>query len=330
MGGAGIGDEPVRGRDVVLVERGEGLLERRRSTSTGPRAHLGERCPPRRRPGDLRTDRSQLPGARRVPGSGASADLGGGARTVERRERPTDATGQAVELADRRRRPRSGSVREARRRSRRGPCRPAPARGRGRGRSASSTSAASATSRAVEDERAGRECRPRDRDRRRRGAGRAPPSRPATARSARVPIMGRWTSPPRSARCRRRSSTSTSTDPFVPRRPSSWRREIGLSLDLAEARRRMIGPERCADQAELLTYFDLPIALLQTADALRRVTEELDRRPRRRRDPIRGGALGAAPPPRARPRRARRARGRGAVPCRRARRPSGPPCRSSA
>jgi len=50
---------------------------------------------------------------------------------------------------------------------------------------------------------------------------------------------------------------------------------IGLPLDLDEARRRMIGPERCADQAELLTFFDLPLALLQTADALQRVTEEL-------------------------------------------------------
>jgi adenosine deaminase len=51
--------------------------------------------------------------------------------------------------------------------------------------------------------------------------------------------------------------------------------DIGQALDLEGARRRMIGPERCADQADLLTYFDLPIALLQTADALRRVTEEL-------------------------------------------------------
>jgi adenosine deaminase len=52
-------------------------------------------------------------------------------------------------------------------------------------------------------------------------------------------------------------------------------REVGLGLDLAEARRRMVGPERCADQAELLTFFDLPISLLQTPAALRRVTGEL-------------------------------------------------------
>lgn len=51
--------------------------------------------------------------------------------------------------------------------------------------------------------------------------------------------------------------------------------EIGMELDLAAARSRMIGPERCADQAELLSFFDLPIALLQTADALERVTAEL-------------------------------------------------------
>lgn len=50
---------------------------------------------------------------------------------------------------------------------------------------------------------------------------------------------------------------------------------IGLELTGDEARRRMVGPERCADQAELLTYFDLPITLLQTAEALERVTGEL-------------------------------------------------------
>jgi adenosine deaminase len=50
---------------------------------------------------------------------------------------------------------------------------------------------------------------------------------------------------------------------------------IGTELTLEEARRRMVGPPRCRDQAELLSYFDLPIALLQTADALERVTREL-------------------------------------------------------
>jgi adenosine deaminase len=49
----------------------------------------------------------------------------------------------------------------------------------------------------------------------------------------------------------------------------------GLELDLDEARRRMVAPERCASQAELLTFFDLPISLLQTADALERVAAEL-------------------------------------------------------
>ncbi len=51
--------------------------------------------------------------------------------------------------------------------------------------------------------------------------------------------------------------------------------EIGLTLTLAEARQRLIGPPRCRDQAELLTYFDLPIRLLQSASALRRVAAEL-------------------------------------------------------
>ena len=51
--------------------------------------------------------------------------------------------------------------------------------------------------------------------------------------------------------------------------------DIGMSLTLEEASRRMVGPERCADQAELLTFFDLPIALLQTAPALERAAAEL-------------------------------------------------------
>jgi len=51
--------------------------------------------------------------------------------------------------------------------------------------------------------------------------------------------------------------------------------DAGMGLTLDEARARMVGPPRCRDQAELLTYFDLPIALLQTAAALRRVTAEL-------------------------------------------------------
>jgi adenosine deaminase len=51
--------------------------------------------------------------------------------------------------------------------------------------------------------------------------------------------------------------------------------DIGMSLTPQEASRRMAGPERCADQAELLTFFDLPIALLQTAPALERAAAEL-------------------------------------------------------
>jgi adenosine deaminase len=52
-------------------------------------------------------------------------------------------------------------------------------------------------------------------------------------------------------------------------------RAIGMPLDLEEARRRLVGPDRCDSQAQLLQYFDLPIALLQTVDALERVTAEL-------------------------------------------------------
>lgn len=50
---------------------------------------------------------------------------------------------------------------------------------------------------------------------------------------------------------------------------------IGVELTLDDARTRMVGPARCANQAELLTFFDLPISLLQTAEALERVTAEL-------------------------------------------------------
>ena len=50
---------------------------------------------------------------------------------------------------------------------------------------------------------------------------------------------------------------------------------IGVSLSLDEARLRMVAPPRCANQAELLSFFDLPIALLQTDTALRRAAVEL-------------------------------------------------------
>jgi len=50
---------------------------------------------------------------------------------------------------------------------------------------------------------------------------------------------------------------------------------IGLSISLEDAKQRMVAPPRCANQAELLTYFDLPIALLQTDTALRRAAVEL-------------------------------------------------------
>lgn len=51
--------------------------------------------------------------------------------------------------------------------------------------------------------------------------------------------------------------------------------EAAIDLTLEDARARMVGPERCADQAELLSFFDLPISLLQTRPALERVTAEL-------------------------------------------------------
>jgi adenosine deaminase len=40
-------------------------------------------------------------------------------------------------------------------------------------------------------------------------------------------------------------------------------------------RRRLVAPRRCADQAEYLRAFDLPIALLQDEEALEQVAREL-------------------------------------------------------
>jgi adenosine deaminase len=52
--------------------------------------------------------------------------------------------------------------------------------------------------------------------------------------------------------------------------------DAGIALaSVADARQRLVAPAHCRDQAELLTYFDLPIALLQTAAALTRVSAEL-------------------------------------------------------
>ncbi len=50
---------------------------------------------------------------------------------------------------------------------------------------------------------------------------------------------------------------------------------IGMPLTLDDARRRMVGPERCRDQAELLGFFELPLTLLQTAESLERAAAEL-------------------------------------------------------
>ncbi|HEY7737695.1 MAG TPA: adenosine deaminase [Candidatus Limnocylindria bacterium] len=49
----------------------------------------------------------------------------------------------------------------------------------------------------------------------------------------------------------------------------------GIDLTLDGARRRLVAPVRCRDQADLLSYFELPISLLQSPDALRRAAREL-------------------------------------------------------
>ncbi|MEA2623046.1 MAG: adenosine deaminase [Chloroflexota bacterium] len=54
-------------------------------------------------------------------------------------------------------------------------------------------------------------------------------------------------------------------------------RERGLDegMDVDAMRARLTAPERCQSQAELLRAFDLPIALMQDAEALERITGEL-------------------------------------------------------
>ncbi len=51
--------------------------------------------------------------------------------------------------------------------------------------------------------------------------------------------------------------------------------EAGIDLTLEDAERRLVAPARCSDQADLLTYFELPLQLLQSASALRRAAAEL-------------------------------------------------------
>ena len=54
-------------------------------------------------------------------------------------------------------------------------------------------------------------------------------------------------------------------------------RDVEAPTDWAGMRAALVAPERCADQADLLRAFDLPIALLQDAEALDRAAEQLVR-----------------------------------------------------
>ena len=54
-------------------------------------------------------------------------------------------------------------------------------------------------------------------------------------------------------------------------------RDVDAPRDWAEMYDALVAPERCADQAELLRAFDLPIALMQDAEALERIAFELVR-----------------------------------------------------
>lgn len=50
---------------------------------------------------------------------------------------------------------------------------------------------------------------------------------------------------------------------------------VGPRAGVAAIRRRLTAPRRCADQAEYLRAFDLPVAILQDEDSLERVAREL-------------------------------------------------------
>jgi adenosine deaminase len=52
-------------------------------------------------------------------------------------------------------------------------------------------------------------------------------------------------------------------------------REVDAGLDLEGMAARLVAPERCLDQADLLRAFDLPIAIMQDAEALERIAREL-------------------------------------------------------
>ena len=52
-------------------------------------------------------------------------------------------------------------------------------------------------------------------------------------------------------------------------------RDVEAPGSVEEMRAVLVAPERCTDQAELLRAFDLPIALMQDAEALERITSEL-------------------------------------------------------
>jgi adenosine deaminase len=56
---------------------------------------------------------------------------------------------------------------------------------------------------------------------------------------------------------------------------SRQRGNPAMPTDLAGMRERLVAPARCQDQAELLRAFDLPVALLQDAEALERCAREL-------------------------------------------------------
>ena len=103
-------------------------------------------------------------------------------------------------------------------------------------------------------------------------------------------------------------------------------RGIDAPTDWAGMSAALIAPMPCTDQAELLRAFDLPIALMQDAEALERITRRARRDEGRRWRALRRDPLGTTAARGARPVPGRRHRGRVRRRARRGRRGPGRSC----
>jgi hypothetical protein len=86
-------------------------------------------------------------------------------------------------------------------------------------------------------------------------------------------------------------------------------RGVEAPTTFAGMRDVLVGPEQVEDQARLLLAFDLPIALMQDAEALERTAADLVEDKAREQRPLRGDPVGAAAPHGPRPDRTAGRRG---------------------